>query len=134
MGEKKIENTTSSLFLCKSNISLPCLPQPRDSRADGDRSRVRDLVRTSSDSLITASALPNPHALALHRVLSAKVASVFGVLRDLNLTEQFPQRGTISRAVLSGDTDLLRAAGHHLADDLIRKLMVPDDDECVSSF
>ena len=51
--------------------------------------------------------------LSLHLVLSAEGAVVFTVLRDFHLLDSFPQAGTISGTILSGDTNLLSSLGHH---------------------
>ena len=56
-----------------------------------------------------------PH-LSLHLVLSAEGAVVFTVLRDFHLLDSFPQAGTISGTILSGDTNLLSPLGHHASD------------------
>jgi hypothetical protein len=58
---------------------------------------------------MAATAAPDSGRLTLHRVLSAEVASVLGVLCDLNLLDLLTQSGTIAGTVLTGDADLLGA-------------------------
>lgn len=78
----------------------------RDSRGSGQR------VCTSGNDLTAGSAFPDSHTRSLDVVLSAKDASVRGVLGDFDLANQFTQSGTITGTVLSGDSDLLGALSH----------------------
>lgn len=43
--------------------------------------------------------------------LSAEGAGVLGVLRDFDLLDHLPQRGTISGTIFTNDSDLLRTLG-----------------------
>merc|ERR1719399_1622321 len=67
---------------------------------------------TAGHGLLAALAVPDAHRLALHVGLPAKRTLVLGVLLHLDLLHELAQAGAVPRAVLAGDADLLRAAGH----------------------
>ena len=88
-----------------------------DRRSHSHGSRSGDSPGTSSDDLSALLALPNTHARSLDGVLTAESASIAtrqldsshvrAVLGDLNLLDNLTQRRTISRSVLSANSNLL---------------------------
>ena len=86
--------------------------QTRNIGSDRDRRGSGQRVGTSGNHLTARSAFPDSYASSLDGVLSAKDASVRGVLGDFHLFDQFTQSRTITGTVLSGDSDLLRALSH----------------------
>ena len=89
----------------------------RGSHGHGNRSRHGE--GTSSDHLSALLAVPNTGAGSLHGVLAAESAGVTSsmshrvttnlraVLADFDLLHDLTKRRTISRSVLSANTDLL---------------------------
>ena len=56
--------------------------------------------------------MPDADDLTLERVFSAEWAGVSRVLRHLHLLHGLPERGAITRRVLSSDSNFLRAFRH----------------------
>jgi hypothetical protein len=80
--------------------------------SDSDRGSSAECVTSSRDDFPARLALPDPGALSLDIVLSAKDAAVSRVLRDLDLAQQFTEGTTVPGSVLSGDSDLLGSLAH----------------------
>ena len=88
-----------------------------DRRSDSHGSGRSDSPSTSSDHLSALLALPNTHARSLHGVLATEGTSIAtrqfdflnvrAVLRNLNLLHNLTQRRTVSRSVLSANSNLL---------------------------
>ena len=94
------------------HLDLGLLTQTTDGGAYSHcGSSVEDICATSLD-LLAGLAVPDAHSAALHRVLAAEAAEVFGVLADLDLLDLLPQRGTIAGAVLADNPHLLCALRH----------------------
>ena len=66
-------------------------------------------ISTSSVLLSASLAEPDADGRSLHASLSAELAGVLGVLRDLHLLHLLTERGTITGSVLSDDSNLLRS-------------------------
>jgi hypothetical protein len=75
------------------------------------RSRT-ERIRATSHDLSAGSAFPNAHTGSLDRVLTTKDASVGAVLGDFDFAQQFTERTTVSRTVLSGNSNLLCSFSH----------------------
>jgi len=86
--------------------------QTSDGRAHGDSTWCCQGVGTSGNRLTARTARPDSDALALDGVLAAEDASVCGMLRNLNLSDQLTEGGTVPCSVLSRDSDLLGALSH----------------------
>ena len=91
--------------------------QSLDGRTHGHGSRSGHSPRTSSDHLSALLTLPNTHARSLHGVLATEGTSIAtrqfdflnvrAVLRNLNLLHNLTQRRTVSRSILSANSNLL---------------------------
>mgnify|MGYP006983679387 CR=1 FL=1 len=73
---------------------------------NGERN-IRGSVSTTSEGLLAARAVPDAYSNSLDAFLSAKLASVCGVLVDFDLLDLFTDRSTISGTVFTDDSDLL---------------------------
>jgi len=80
--------------------------------SDGDRGRGRVGPRTAGDRFTASFAVPNSNDLSLQCVLAAKGAGVGGVLRHLHLLDGLSERRTVTRRILSGDSDFLGTLRH----------------------
>lgn len=91
-----------------------CLHSSQTGNVGSDRNRGGGGQRVSStgNDFAASSAFPDSYAGSLDVVLTAKDATVGGVLGDFDLADQFSQSGTVTGTVLSGDTDLLSALSH----------------------
>jgi len=86
--------------------------QTTDGTANGGGRRSAVDVGAAGNRLVALGASPDSDALALHRLFATEDAGVLGVLSNLHLLDGLSQGGTITRAVLAGDSDLLRALRH----------------------
>ena len=75
----------------------------------------------SGHNLEAALALPDSHAFACDRVLSAKDAAIGGMLTDFNFANQLSQSGTITGSVFTSDSDLLGALAHIVLFEFVKK-------------
>lgn len=64
-------------------------------------------VCSSGHDLLAPATFPDSGSLSLHGILSAEIAIVLGVLRNLHPLEDLSEGGTISGAVFTADTSLL---------------------------
>jgi len=94
--------------------ALGRFPHARDGGLGGDGGGRVEGVGAAGDDLLTALALPDASALALHAVLPAEDAIVLRVLLHLHLLDVLTQRRAVTRAVLPADTHFLRAPAHLL--------------------
>ena len=88
-----------------------------DRRSHRHGSGRGDRPGASSDDLSALLALPNTHARSLHGVLATEGTSIAtrqfdflnvrAVLRNLNLLHNLTQRRTVSRSILSANSNLL---------------------------
>ena len=108
-----------------------------DRRSDSHGSGRSDSPSTSSDHLSALLALPNTHARSLHGVLATEGTSIAtrqfdflnvrAVLRNLNLLHNLTQRRTVSRSILSANSNLLSSLTLRL-----RYIPFPTDVHCPS--
>ena len=94
--------------LCRKMFYLDFLhfSQSTNSTADLSGSCCRVNPGTPSNSLATSITVPDANSCPLHGVLSAEGACVGTVLGDFHLLHSFPQRGSISGTVFTGDANL----------------------------
>ena len=85
------------------------LTETSDSTSNGDGTSGVQAISTSSVLLSASLAEPDADGRSLHASLSAELAGVLGVLRDLHLLHLLTERGTITGSVLSDDSNLLRS-------------------------
>ena len=97
--------TCLSSFLCNSS-------ETSNSRTNSNRTGSRKSVGATGNCLTAGSACPDSSTLSLYRVLSTKDATISRMLRNLNLSNEFTESGTITSSVFSGDSDLLGTLSH----------------------
>ena len=101
------------MLLLPVTFHKPCSPrfqQQFASRRTADEKRERGgqgVTRLLRDE---ATALSSD-CLRISTCLSAEIAEVLGVLRDLHLLDDLSQAGTVSGTILSDDPDFLGALG-----------------------
>jgi hypothetical protein len=88
--------------LCGSQLA-----QTTDGRANGNGGGGGRGVGSSSNDLVAAVAGPDADVSTSDSVLTAELARVLGVLRNLNLADLLTDGRTVAGSVLSDDTDLL---------------------------
>jgi len=106
-----------SLTICNriTNLSTLALDlsQPSNSTPDSDGTGSAQTVSTSGNNLFTALATPDSSICSLHRVLSAKGATVSGMLRNFDFAEELTEGSTVTGSVFSGDSDFARTIFSH---------------------
>lgn len=88
------------------------LAETTDGGAGSDSSGSGEVVGATGDGLAAATAVPDASSLAGNGVLAAEGAGVGGVLSNLRLLGDLTEGGTITRAVLADDSDLLGVLCH----------------------
>ena len=90
---------------------LGVLAETADRGSHGDRGGGVERVRPARLGLLAAGALPDADSLALHGVLSAKVAEKLGVLGHLLLLHHLAEGSTVTGAVLADDPWWVKGRG-----------------------
>ena len=120
----------AQLHTCCLRVIGLHLSQTRNIGPDGDGGRGGERIGATGGNLSAGSTFPDSHTGALDVVLSAKDASVGGVLGDFDLANQFTQGGTVAGSVLSGDANFLGTLSHGI---LIERCAMKGDVICVES-
>lgn len=84
----------------KELLRLHLAETPDGAANSGGGSRA-DGVGAAGQGLLAATAVPDTDSVTLHGILAAECASVGSVLRNFNLLDLLPQRGTITGTVLA---------------------------------
>lgn len=74
---------------------------------------IRKYISTTSNLLLAVTAFPYSDSSPLDCVAATEGAAILGMLANLNLLHDLPERRTISCGVLADNSDLLRALGLH---------------------
>jgi hypothetical protein len=88
------------------------LAQTSNRRTYGDGGRRRQRVRPTGDDFTTRFAFPNADTSSLDVVFSTKGTMIRAVLTDFDLLDQLSECTTVTRTVLSGDSDFFGAFSH----------------------